>query len=239
MSDSCSCVIATRACAQVSEYAGLEKPKHHMALHVVRDIERNGPPRGFWCMAFEAFNQVIKKMFNKSNYKSAAVSVADFWSMRSARTFRLGRAAEWFQDSACAASELTCDVTRMCEGSDMVSAACSGEDRVVAARQLHSFTRGSVAVKVGSWVQCECVQTGERQLMRVGELVQVFSADRWVIRMLGLDCMPAPEERNGAWMSVHERDLTGESMMVDVEEMHLTELHAIRDDGSIRFECLY
>ena len=64
--------------SQVPEYAGLEKPKHHMATHVVRDIELNGPPRAWWCMGFEAFNQFIKNMFKRSNYKSSTLSVANF-----------------------------------------------------------------------------------------------------------------------------------------------------------------
>ena len=110
------------------------KPKHHMATHVVRDIELNGLPRAWWCMCFEAFNQTIKNMFKRNNYKSATLSVAKCWSISSARALRRGRTGAWFEDSACAASELSIAVGEMCAGSELMEAAC--DDGVVAASQL-------------------------------------------------------------------------------------------------------
>ena len=130
-----------------------------MACHVVRDIELNGPPRAWWCMGFEAFHQTIKGMFNRSNYKSAAITVANFWSMKSARARKLGRAARWVQDTAFPAGELTTNVKGMCKHSPLMTELWSTRSPFVgtryslfAARLLHSFTRGSVAVRVcGLW----------------------------------------------------------------------------------------
>ena len=45
-------------------------------------------------------------------------------------------------------------------------------------------------------------------MMRVGEIMQVFSADRWCIRMMGLDCMAVPQA-SGSWMTAPEGDLAG------------------------------
>ena len=40
------------------------------------------------CFGFEAFNKLIKKACNLSNYKNEVVSAMEFWSMRSARRLK-------------------------------------------------------------------------------------------------------------------------------------------------------
>ena len=65
----------------VPEYNGLKRPKHHFLAHVATDMWRYGPPRGYWCFGFEAFNRVIKR----SNWKNVTLSIMQYWSMRSAR----------------------------------------------------------------------------------------------------------------------------------------------------------
>ena len=50
-----------------------------------------GPPRVFWCFGFEAFNRLIKKACNLSNYKNEVLTAMQFWSMRSARRLRKAR----------------------------------------------------------------------------------------------------------------------------------------------------
>ena len=62
----------------------LTKPKHHFLDHLVVDIYRYGPARGYWCMAFEAFNAIVKRAANKSNFKCELVSLMIHWSMKSA-----------------------------------------------------------------------------------------------------------------------------------------------------------
>jgi hypothetical protein len=59
---------------QVPEYIGLKKPKHHFVQHLAVDLHQYGPPRGYWCFGFEAFNQEIKRAARRSNFKNAAVS---------------------------------------------------------------------------------------------------------------------------------------------------------------------
>ena len=70
---------------KVSEYKGLKRPKHHFAVHLALDAWRYGPPREYWCFGFEAFNKVIKKGAQRSNWKNETVSTMNYWSMRSAR----------------------------------------------------------------------------------------------------------------------------------------------------------
>ena len=191
-------------------------------------------------MAFEAFNQVIKKMFNRSNYKSAARSVAEFWSMRSARALRHGKASAWYQDHACVASELSDEIAAMREGSEILSALCDelGQDEIVSARQLHSFSRGAVEVKVGQWVACEDAESGESYFVRVGDLMQIFTAESHCIYMLGEDCVQ-PASAQTAWMSISEHAFTGAGMLINTEEMIISQLHAVHDGDEYRFQYLW
>ena len=62
----------------------LTKPKHHFLDHLIIDLYRYGPPRGYWCMAFEAFNAIVKRAANNSNFKCELVSLMIYWSMKSA-----------------------------------------------------------------------------------------------------------------------------------------------------------
>jgi len=77
----------------VPEYQGLWKPKHHFAQHVPMDIRRYGPPRHYWCMGFEAYNQLIKNLAQMTNFKTPLVSVCNFWIAKSARNLVRGAAA--------------------------------------------------------------------------------------------------------------------------------------------------
>jgi hypothetical protein len=67
----------------VWEYNGLKRPKHHFLTHMPGDAWLYGPPRGFWCFGFEAFNKVIKKGACRSNWRDTTMSIARYWSMRS------------------------------------------------------------------------------------------------------------------------------------------------------------
>ena len=74
---------------RVPEYNGLKRPKHHFLTHLSTDIWRYGPPRGYWCFGFEAFNKVIKGAGKRSNWKDTTMSVMRYWSARSAHGWRV------------------------------------------------------------------------------------------------------------------------------------------------------
>ena len=71
---------------EVPEYNGLKRPKHHFLSHLVMDIWRFGPPRGYWCFGYEGFNRVIKDGAKRSNWKNVTLSIMRYWSARSARS---------------------------------------------------------------------------------------------------------------------------------------------------------
>ena len=73
---------------EVPQYNGLKRPKHHFLCHLAGDIWRYGPPRGYWCFGFEAFNRVIKTGGKHSNWKNVTLSVMRYWSARSVRALK-------------------------------------------------------------------------------------------------------------------------------------------------------
>ena len=71
--------------AAVPEYAGLSRPKHHFLTHLPGDAWRYGPPRGYWCFAFEGFNKVIKSGAARSNWQRESLTIMRYWSLYHAR----------------------------------------------------------------------------------------------------------------------------------------------------------
>ena len=110
----------------------------------------------------------------------------------------------------------------------------------VAAQELHSFTRGSVAIKAGAWVQVESATVpGESYICRIGEIAQLFTHDSWHIRMLACECTPTPSASEGIWMSVQAHEMHGNRMVIDAESVHISVLHAVRDGASFRFRYVW
>jgi hypothetical protein len=69
----------------IPEYANVWKPKFHWVSHFPQHIIEWGPPRVYWCMRFEANNQVVKALAIASNFKSILNTVACGMALRQAR----------------------------------------------------------------------------------------------------------------------------------------------------------
>ena len=65
--------------------ARMFKPKNHMACHFPSDIRNHGPVRGYWCMRFEALNQLFKTFAKTGSFRNTCHRCADIWSVRVAR----------------------------------------------------------------------------------------------------------------------------------------------------------
>ena len=65
-------------------YPNIWKPKHHYVCHIPLDILHFGPPRHYWCMRFEAMNQVFQRIAIGGTYRDTTRRCAEFWCMRSA-----------------------------------------------------------------------------------------------------------------------------------------------------------
>ena len=49
-------------------------------------------------MSFEAFNGVVKRAANRSNFKNEIFSILNFWSMKSAIGMSRAREVDWLRD---------------------------------------------------------------------------------------------------------------------------------------------
>jgi hypothetical protein len=91
---------------------GYTKPKMHLMEHL--SVKTHGPFRAYWCMPWEAFLQILKRMFEMTNYKSAPTSVATFWLVRAIQRWRNPARTSWHEDTVEASSETHFDVAEQC-----------------------------------------------------------------------------------------------------------------------------
>lgn len=185
---------------EVPEYAGLWKPKHHFAQHLPTDILRFGPPRHYWCMGFEAYNQLIKNLANLSNFKNVLNSVVRFWIAKSGRSLMRACTAAFSAGEVCVVSE-TVDVERAAVDSvvvrQVVQASSQQRTAVVAVRQVCSFTRDGDTVEVGTWLLGSRIEErghadARPLLIQVLEMQEVVFQDDTQLFMLGAH-RPVPD----------------------------------------------
>jgi len=172
---------------RVPEYRGLWKPKHHFAQHVAKDILRYGPPRHYWCMGFEAYNQLIKNLAGMSNFKSPLLSVARFWIGKSARNLQRGCTSAFSAGEVCITNE-TSDIHTAAARSQFVAFCVEQVRGVSGLRDVCSFTRDGDTVCVGTWMVVSHPQvsaTGART-DAVGDAVM---ARRWARRGCERGCV--------------------------------------------------
>ena len=86
---------------------GYEKPKFHQGEHLEEALDQFGPFRAFWCMPWEAFLQVLKRMFEISNWKTAPYTVCKHWATKSVMHYRDPARESWYAAGVqCACSVL-------------------------------------------------------------------------------------------------------------------------------------
>ena len=73
----------------------LFKPKNHFASHFPTDIMNFGPVRGYWCMRFEALNQLFKNFASTGAFRSTCRRCAEYWAIQSARLRDSLRMRDW------------------------------------------------------------------------------------------------------------------------------------------------
>ena len=91
---------------ECTEYgARMFKPKNHFASHFARDILNLGPVRHYWCMRFEALNQLFKNYAKTGSFHNTLFRCSDFWTMSAAMLRYSGQKSTWGETAAvrCAA----------------------------------------------------------------------------------------------------------------------------------------
>ena len=99
---------------------GYEKPKFHPPAHLRAALEEFGPFRNFWCMPWEAFLQVLKRMFKACNWKSAPWTVCQHWAVKSVMHYRDPSRCAWYEDEVTATSEYIHDLDSLASHSILV-----------------------------------------------------------------------------------------------------------------------
>ena len=101
----------------VPQWVGRWKPKFHLGDHLGESLLEHGPFRAYWCMWGEAFLQYLKRLFNMTNYRGAAYTVATTWAAKAKQRYRDPECVAWHQDSVLRILELTTRTCRMCAAS--------------------------------------------------------------------------------------------------------------------------
>jgi hypothetical protein len=218
-----------KAFRAVPQYAGWEKPKHHFLLHLRKYLERFGPFRGYWCMPWEVFLQVLKRMFNMTNYKSAPRSVANMWSLKAAFTLESAVPREWYEDVIVPSGELLSSMAavRAASTTSMLVRVCLQQPDhfgTTAVRMLRSVLRGPAEIKVKCWVLIDdgaslCVGV-------VDEMAQFSLTCANVIRLWCTHVRPISRSEDHDRMSVR-KDAPLSATLVRLESVCLCVLHCV------------
>jgi hypothetical protein len=83
----------------VPQWKGRQKPKFHLPDHLADALKEQGPWRAYWCMWGEGFLQYLKALFEMTNYKGAAVTVATLWAAKAVQRYRNPHRTAWHEDS--------------------------------------------------------------------------------------------------------------------------------------------
>jgi hypothetical protein len=79
----------------IPAYRELFKPKNHYAQHIPHNIALFGPPRNYWCMAFEAEHQWFKRVGTGSNWKAVLRTMVSTWGAKTGFDLKAGTHDDW------------------------------------------------------------------------------------------------------------------------------------------------
>ena len=225
----------------VPNYAGLERPKHHFLTHLVAALLRFGPFRGFWCMPWDAFLQLIKRIISCSNYINPAYFIVNFWSMMTGLRIVNGGPRIDFEDQLVASSTVSYDLQHAARSSRLFQACLLRQDTslVYAFRHIRMFTRGSVEVRAGTWILASA--NGMSVIGRIDECMELMVPGMSLLRMFMSEVRHVSFEdpTRGAVITVPRAAPTSE-MYACVEQMSLLEVYCDEQDAFVlTFNYIY
>ena len=162
---------------RIPQYADLWKPKHHFITHIPMDILFFGPPRGYWCMRFEALYQILKAFAQGSNYRQLYFRIAEFWKLKSERDLHSGVTHSW----GTTVVDLSDDFISYQHGDDMLMDMLFSLPEFCTAESLSASMSAIVyylnyRYTTGMWiVVAPCDYSTEPQLAQIGRIVSVTS----------------------------------------------------------------
>jgi hypothetical protein len=188
----------------VTEWEGYAKPKLHPPKHLGRQLKELGPPRVLWCYPWEAFLQMLKRIFEMSNYKSACYQAGVFWAVKSVMNYRDPQRASWHEDVLDPVSDGSWStVGAQMEGQSALLLALQREpEGVNRVRSLRSVRRMRCRVAVGDWVLLQDLEGCISIIARVRDIMQVeiCTQEGTVVRLWVDGCSePCEGERGELW----------------------------------------
>jgi hypothetical protein len=207
----------------VSAWRGRAKPKQHSFRHLSDALAEFGPWRCFWCFPWEAFLQVLKRMFEMTNYKSAPYTVGVFWATKAVMHYRDRRRVSWYEDSCELASvDLLTNLIELSATSPLIAACLQQPLTLCAVRMLKSVTRGPNSFHNGDWV---LIQQGDtRRLTRIADMLQAHVLrDQQYVIVIRLWCVGRVEPHTNTdgrmWGDKPSND---DVMLVCLEDLHVS-----------------
>ena len=158
----------------VKLWQGYEKPKLHLIEHLEAALLEWGPFRAFWCMPWEGFLQILKRMFRMCNWIGAPYSVGKHWAVKSVMHYRDPDRGSWHANMATPASEFSTDILELSKNSPVLRAlvAMPSNTPIQCVRFLKSVSRAGDEVCTGDWVLIEKLETTS-MAARVDQIVEV------------------------------------------------------------------
>ena len=203
----------------VEEWQGYEKPKLHPPQHFAEALEEHGPPRTHWCLPWEAYLQVLKRVFEMGSAKSACYRMGLFWAVKSVMNYRDRHRAAWHEDSIDVRPE---SVWRAIDSTlSPFDALLAKDHRLLRVRSLRSVVRWRERFTVGDWLLVQD-DAGNGVIGRLRDLMQAEMHEQAVVRMWLDGCAdPRYGERGELWSAKPDY---AKCMCIELENVHLTYL---------------
>ena len=137
----------------VPQWKGRQKPKFHLPDHLADALKEQGPWRAYWCMWGEGFLQYLKALFEMTNYKGAAVTVATLWAAKAVQRYRNPHRTAWHEDSVeptLPDDFLPC--AKLLPPMSTFMATSTSREWPLNARHLSAFTRERVTIYLQDWL---------------------------------------------------------------------------------------
>ena len=199
------------------------KPKLHPAVHLGQSLKENGPPRTYWCYPFEAYLQVLKRVFDMASYKSAAYRVGLFWAVNSVRNYRDPHRSSWHEDVIDVAG-----AWQDLGATPFHTALASQAGAACRIRCLRSVSRSRERISAGDWVLAQ--DQGVSVIGCIADMVQVLlpapipeNTPQSVVRMW-LDGCSEPRVGQSSELWAPTPDMS-RCMLLHYESTHLTKVN--------------
>jgi hypothetical protein len=154
----------------VEEWQQYGKPKLHLVTHLEELFDDVGVFRTAWCMWGEAFVQVLKRMFEMTNFKNATTSVHTFWIYKAVQHWKDPKRATWYNDQVEPASDFSFELEDLSQHSVLLRVLLKNMTPY-AVRFLRGVTRNNDEIRLNDWILLTDQHIGS-QIAKVSEMAQ-------------------------------------------------------------------